>query len=90
MVFLNSFEECDAWLAEAAKFGANPREMPIALCGNKTDKRKERVVSDDEGRQLALSRGLTYFDTSACSGENVQEMFAFLFQAVMRKVKMSL
>ena len=80
-----TFEECDAWLAEAAKFGANPREIPIALCANKVDKR--RVISEDEGRQFAASRGLNYFEISAMSGQNVVDMFDFLFQAVFRKIK---
>lgn len=80
-----SFEELDIWLAECAKYGANPREMPIALCGNKIDKR--RVVSEDEARSFAQSRGLMYFDTCAATGQNVNEMFDFLFQAVYRKVK---
>eukprot|EP01034_Spumella_vulgaris_P024590 gene24591-30956_t len=70
---------------KAAKFGANPREIPIALCANKIDKR--RVVSEDEGRQFAHSRGLTYFEISASSGANVPEMFDWLFGAVFRKVK---
>jgi DnaJ homolog subfamily C member 27 len=83
-----SFEDLDNWLAEAAKYGALPRDMPITLCANKTD--KKRNVSEDEGRTFALSRGLTYFETSACNGTNVQEMFMFLFQGVMRKVRMVL
>lgn len=77
-----SFEALDEWLAEAVKFGANPREMPIALCCNKVD--KKRIVSEEEGRQFANARGLTYFETSASTGQNVQEMFQFLFQAIIR------
>lgn len=80
-----SFEELDAWLAEAAKFGANPREMPIALCANKSDKRRQ--VSEEEGRSFATSRGLQYFDTSAATGQCVNEMFEQLFQSVYRKIK---
>jgi DnaJ family protein C protein 27 len=80
-----TFEECDAWLAECAKFGANPREMPIALCANKCD--KKRLVSEEEGRNFAASRGLHYFDTSAATGQNVIEMFEYLFQLVYRKIK---
>lgn len=80
----DSFNDCDAWLAEAAKFGANPGEMPIALCANKID--KKRVVSEDEGRNFAMSRGLHYFELSACSGQNVVEMFEFLFSTVYRRV----
>ena len=80
-----SFEECDAWLSEAAKYGANPSEIPIALCANKVD--KKRTISEDEGRQYAASRGLTYFETSAASGHNVPEMFDFLFQAVFKRTQ---
>ena len=80
-----SFESLDSWLAEAAKFGANYKDFPIALCANKTD--KKRVVSEDEGRRYALARGLAYFETSAQSGANVTEMFTYLFEAVTRKVR---
>ena len=80
-----SFEECDAWLAECAKFGGNPRELPIMLCANKID--KKRAVSEEEGKSFAQSRGLTYFEVSASSGQNVVDMFDALFQAVYHKVK---
>lgn len=83
-----SYEECDTWLSEAAKFGANPREMPIALCANKIDKQK-RAVSEDEGRQFALSRGLIYFELSASTGQNVNDMFEHLFGTVLKKVGLS-
>lgn len=77
-----SFEDCDAWIAEAAKFGTNPREIPITLCCNKID--KKRVVTEEEGRQYANARGLTYFETSASTGQNVHEMFQFLFAAIAK------
>lgn len=78
-----SFDDLDAWLNEATKYGANPRDMPIALCANKTDA-KQRAVSEDEGRQYAVSRGLMYFETSASSGQNVHEMFEYLFREIVR------
>mmetsp|Transcript_1445 Transcript_1445/g.1982 ORF Transcript_1445/g.1982 Transcript_1445/m.1982 type:complete len:222 (+) Transcript_1445:109-774(+) len=85
---LESYQECDTWLSEAAKFGANPREMPIILCANKVDKQK-RVVSEEEGRQFAQSRGLSYFELSAQSGLNVNDMFEQLFAGVLRKTAIS-
>ena len=78
-----SYEDLDSWLNEATKYGANPRDMPIALCANKIDAKK-RVVSEDEGRQYAVSRGLMYFETSASSGQNVNEMFEYLFREIVR------
>ena len=83
-----SFEQCDSWLMEASKYGASPRDMPIALCANKVDKKKEQIVSEAEGQQWASSRGLTYFETSASSGANVQEMFDFLFREVVKRTDM--
>jgi DnaJ homolog subfamily C member 27 len=77
-----SFDELDLWLQEAAKFGANPKEIPIALCANKVD--KKRVVSEEEGRQYALSRGMSYFETSASTGQSVSDMFEFVFKAIVR------
>ena len=79
-----TFEDIDNWLAEASKFGANPREMPIALCANKID--KKRIVTEDEGRQYAQSRGIQYFETSASTGDNVNDMFQYLFQLALRKI----
>lgn len=82
----DSFDDLDSWLAEATKFGANPKDIPITLCCNKTD--KKRVVSEEEGRQFALARNLIYFETSASTGSNVNEMFDYLFQASLRKANL--
>lgn len=78
-----SFEELDGWIAEAIKFGCNPREVPIALCANKID--KKRLVGEEEGRQFATSRGMSYFETSANTGQSVSDMFDFLFKAITRR-----
>lgn len=80
----DSFDECDSWLSEAAKYGANPREIPVTLCANKVDK-KQRLITEEEGREFASSRGLKYFETSAQSGLNVMEMFDYLFEAVVSR-----
>lgn len=80
-----TFLDLEAWISEAAKFGANLREVPTILCANKVD--KKRVVSEEEGRQFATARGFTYFEASASSGVNVTELFQSLFQAVTRKAR---
>lgn len=82
-----SFQELDNWLSEAAKYGADPRQLPITLCANKID--KKRVVSEEEGKSYAVSRGLQYSETSASSGDNVQDMFNSLFQTAFRRMMTS-
>lgn len=80
-----SFEDLDKWLAESTKYGANSKEIPTVLCCNKID--KKRLISEDEGRKYANARGLTYFETSAATGSNVNEMFDYLFQSVLHRIK---
>jgi DnaJ family protein C protein 27 len=80
-----SFDDLDSWIAEASKYGANLREIPTILCANKID--KKRVVTEDEGRQFALSRGFQYYETSASTGVNVQQIFDTIFQNVLRKLR---
>mmetsp|Transcript_26990 Transcript_26990/g.27232 ORF Transcript_26990/g.27232 Transcript_26990/m.27232 type:complete len:199 (-) Transcript_26990:102-698(-) len=81
----DTFTQLDNWIAEAAKFGANLREVPTALVANKTD--KKRTVTEEEGRNFASARGFHYFEASASTGDNVNELFMYLFQSITRKLR---
>lgn len=76
-----SFDSLPNWLSEASKFGANVKSIPVAVCANKVDKR--RVITEEEGRQFASSKGFLYFETSACTGANVNEVFETIFQRII-------
>lgn len=80
-----SFESLEKWLVEANDHGAG--QSITIVCGNKMDMRdvKRRAVSEREARQWATDRGLPYYETSALTGENVREMFAFLFKKVVAR-----
>ena len=80
-----SFDALGAWVKELTKF-AGKKKIEIAVCANKTDLHK-RIVSEREGREWAQKSGYMYFETSAQSGENVQEMFTQLFAKVVRNVQ---
>ena len=81
----DSFDDLDDWILEATKFGVSINDIPVVLCANKVDKR--RMVTEDEGRQYASTKGMRYFETSAMSGANVSEMFQDLFTLAVRKAK---
>ena len=51
----------------------------IAIVGNKIDLQKDRVISREEGEMYAKSVGSSfYMETSALTGEGVEELFSSL------------
>lgn len=51
-------------------------KQPSVACPSvQVDLTKRRVVDEGEGRLWAESRGFHYFETSAQSGEGINEMF---------------
>ncbi|TYZ57572.1 hypothetical protein PybrP1_009187 [[Pythium] brassicae (nom. inval.)] len=77
-----SFEALESWLREAAKFGAG--KFPCVLCGNKVD--RMRAVTEDEARAYARAKGFEYFETSACTGVNINDAFHALFSLVVAQM----
>ncbi|MHA2070952.1 MAG: Rab family GTPase [Candidatus Thorarchaeota archaeon] len=51
------------------------KNFPCMLVANKVDKEGDRVVQSAEGRILADSRGWPFYEASAKTGKNVEEMF---------------
>jgi len=70
----SSLDAVPSWVEEARE--SNPK-LPTALVGNKADMTEARAVTAKEAASLAKSlRMLFYKETSAKSGDNVDEAFA--------------
>nr|DBA25458.1 TPA: hypothetical protein GDO54_009839 [Pyxicephalus adspersus] len=81
-----SFDSLDAWLTEMKQeLGpqGNIENIVFAVCANKIDCAKHRCVDESEGRLWAESRGFLYFETSAQSGEGINEMFQAFYSAIV-------
>ena len=61
-------------------------DSPIILVGNKYDLAAERSVTMHEGESLAHEWGIQFFETSAKTGHNVQEMFLEIVQQIHQKM----
>ena len=48
-------------------------KFPIILIGNKIDKERERLVSEDEGKSLAEQYGIDFIEISNREGINIEE-----------------
>jgi len=68
-----SFSKAKFWVGELEKHG-DPN-MIICLVGNKSDLVDERKVSKEEAEGYAREKGFLIFETSARSGDGVQELF---------------
>ena len=72
----DSLTDAEHWFND---LNSHFRELPILyLVGNKSDLTGERKVSPEEGAAVAESLGanVTYYETSAKTGQNVTELFA--------------
>lgn len=65
-----TFRNLDKWVQELEE---NCGKVPVLLVGNKTD--LERKVSREEGLDYAMKHNYMFMETSAKSGDGVEEMF---------------
>jgi Ras-related protein Rab-2A len=77
-----SFEHVDRWFGEVRK---NIQNIPITLIGNKIDL-PNRVVSSEEGQQKARKCSVPYRETSAKTGESVDEVFSELSYRILLSI----
>ena len=70
---IKSFKNISNWIKEC-KNNASENVL-IVLIGNKCDLKEERQVTTEEGKNLAKKYEISFYETSAKTGENVQEAF---------------
>merc|ERR1711871_743890 len=70
----STYQNLSTWLSDARRHLTNPNTV-IMLVGNKTDLAKQRQVTFEEASKFAEENGLIFIETSAKTGENVEETF---------------
>jgi len=86
-VYAITNEESFAEVTELYEFVNRVREdhtLPFVICGNKCDLEDRRVVSKSKGEELARKLGVTFMETSALSGKNIEVAFQELVRLVRR------
>lgn len=56
------------------------------LVGNKTDREQERIISTEEGQQLADELGISFMETSAKTKNNITESFMNLTRICYKRL----
>ncbi|XP_021741545.1 ras-related protein Rab5-like isoform X4 [Chenopodium quinoa] len=70
---MESFEKAKRWIEELQR-QASPRTF-TALVGNKADLDEKREVDNEVAEEYAKENGLHFFETSAKTAQNVNELF---------------
>ena len=74
-----TFKSLDYWINELQE-KVKTDGMIILIVGNKCDKSEERKVSKEMAQSLSSNNNVMSFETSAKTGEGVNELFEYLGQ----------
>jgi len=73
-----SFKEIDAsWKPKFMQQAnvENEKKYPFLLLGNKSDKESDRKVTFQQGDMYARDHNMSFFETSAMNGQNIEKAF---------------
>lgn len=77
----DTFNQCKTWMNSIKETMTEP--VDIVLVGNKCD--MTRVITEEEAQTLANEMGVKYFETSAKTGQNVENTFMELATMAKRR-----
>ncbi|KAG5513487.1 hypothetical protein PMAC_000919 [Pneumocystis sp. 'macacae'] len=80
---LESLDKAKSWVKELHRQACG--NIVIALAGNKADLASRRAVETEDAQAYAEEAGLIFFETSAKSAQNVND----LFQAIAKKLPLN-
>jgi small GTP-binding protein len=80
-----TFINAEAWKDEAFKNLKN--EIPLVLVANKVDLADSRAISTEEGKKFAKKNGFLYVESSALTGENVEQAYIALCKIMIEEGK---
>ena len=79
-----SFEEIEHFHSDIVRNKATS-DVPIVLCGNKSDLEDRREVTQSEGEVLAHQMNCKFFETSAKTNSNIKEAFEAAVAEIIAK-----
>ena len=78
-----SFANVPKWYQDIKNYMKNNQALKGYLIGNKNDIPDKREVSDEEIKEFAKKQDMVYFETSAKSGSNINDIFSKIAQQIL-------
>ena len=78
-----TFESVDKWVQDLNSYG--DKNLTLLLVGNKSDLEDKRQIVKEDGEEKAKSFNLGFIETSACSGDNIDQAFDIMLKEVLKK-----
>ena len=79
-----SFTNIKTWVDECKNQTA--KTIFFVLVGNKSDLGDQREVTEEEGKELAVQLGIPFYESSAKTGENVEQIFNNSADEIAKKI----
>lgn len=81
-----SFDQLPDWIDDVQQ-AAKPRQPVFLLAGNKADMDRHRQVLRREAELFANKHNMDYLETSAKTGQNVEELFALMARRIYEAIQ---
>ena len=78
-----SFDNLQYWIQSILNNISDIGNIPVIIIGNKIDL-PQREINKEDGENYAKKYNYKYFETSAKSGENIEESIMFLVREVLK------
>ena len=78
----DTFENIEGWFKEIKSVSPN---ISLILVGNKIDLEGKRIICIEKGEELSKKLNLSYIETSAKTGENINDAFKMLALQMIKR-----
>ena len=79
-----SFKSVKQWIDDCHSFAS--QNIHLVLIGNKIDLEENRKIQKEKGEELATEYGMDFYETSALSGQNIDNIFSGICKFLSQKI----
>ena len=80
----NSFISVKNWIEDCQSYAS--KNTHLVLIGNKIDLETQRKINKEDGMELATEYGMEFFETSAKTGQNIEDIFIGICRKISKKI----